>query len=299
MDSTWITYGPDENCTLALCPVSISLYEYRPSLAANTIFIVLFGIALCLHLFQGIKWRSWAFLFAMFWGCVAEMIGYGGRILMWQNPFSFPGFLTQIICITIGPAFFSAAIYLTLSRVVIYLGVEHSRFSPKLYYWLFIPCDIVSLTLQAAGGASSSTSSGNSKAGVDIAIAGLSFQVFTLAVFIGLAIDYAIRYARGQRARPSVAKLPTSFKVFAGFLSLAIVLILIRCCYRIDELSNGYSGPLIHNQGLFIGLEGVMIILAAFALNVAHPGPIFGRSRATDPEDSKERTVARAPTSSE
>ena len=29
------------------------------------------------------------------------------------------------------------------------------------------------------------------------------------------------------------------------------------CCYRIDELSDGYNGPLIHNEGLFIGLEGV------------------------------------------
>ena len=45
--------------------------------------------------------------------------------------------------------------------------------------------------------------------------------------------------------------------MFAGFLSLAITLFLIRCAYRIDEMSNGYNGPLIPNEGLFIGLEGV------------------------------------------
>lgn len=103
----------------------------------------------------------------------------------------------------------------------------------------------------------SSSSSGSSKVGVDIAIAGLSFQVFTLAVFIILALDYAVRYMRGQRTQPCGTKFPTSFKVFLGFLSLAILCILIRCVYRIDELSDGYSGPLIHNEGLFIGLEGV------------------------------------------
>ena len=103
----------------------------------------------------------------------------------------------------------------------------------------------------------SSSSTGNSNAAVDIAIAGLSFQVFTLVIFILLAIDFAIRYLRDQRAQPSQTKLPTSFKIFLGFLSLAILCILVRCVYRIDELSNGYSGPLIHNQGLFIGLEGV------------------------------------------
>src|SRR5579871_3674916 len=92
----WITYGPNENCTLALCPVEASLYEYRPSLAVSISFITLFGLALIIQFIQGVRYRTWAFLFAMFWGCTCEMIGYGGRILMWQNPFSFPGFMTQI-----------------------------------------------------------------------------------------------------------------------------------------------------------------------------------------------------------
>ena len=114
----------------------------------------------------------------------------------------------------------------------------------------------MSLTLQAAGGGLSSSTSGSSKTGVNIAIAGLSFQVFTLTVFILLAIDYAVSYVRGQYTKPSET-LATSFKIFVTFLSLAILCILIRCVYRIDELSNGYSGPLIHDEGLFIGLEGV------------------------------------------
>lgn len=65
-----------------------------------------------------------------------------------------------------------------------------------------------------------------------------------------------------------------------AFLSLAILFILIRCAYRIDELSDGWNGPLIHDEGLFIGLEGVMIVLAIFSLVIAHPGPIFRHSDA-------------------
>ncbi len=140
---------------------------------------------------------------------------------------------------------------------VVYLGPQYGRFSPKLYYWIFIPCDIFSLCLQAVGGALSSTSSGTSNVAVDVSKAGLSFQVFTLVVFIALAVDYAIRYMRAKRVEERKARLPVSFKVFLAFLSLAIVLILIRCAYRIDELSDGYMGPLIHKEGLFIGLEGV------------------------------------------
>ena len=137
---------------------------------------------------------------------------------------------------------------------MVYLGPQYSRFSPKFYYWIFIPCDVLSLVLQAVGGALSSQSSGGSKTAVDVSIAGLSFQVFTLCVFIALVIEYALRYLRASKGD---APLSTQFKVFCFFLSLAILLILIRCAYRIDELSDGYNGPLIHNEGLFIGLEGV------------------------------------------
>lgn len=92
----WVTYGPDENCTLALCPVQASIYEYQPSLPANAIFIALFGVNLIIHLYQGFRWRTWFFTIAIFWGCTAEMIGYGGRVIMYNNPFSFNGFIIQI-----------------------------------------------------------------------------------------------------------------------------------------------------------------------------------------------------------
>ena len=111
--------------------------------------------------------------------------------------------------------------------------------------------------LQSIGGALSSTSNGGSKAANDVAIAGLSFQVFTLLIFIALGLEFAVRYLKAQRLQAQKRVLPTSFKVFVSFLSLAIVCILIRCAYRIDELSDGWDGPLIHDESLFIGLEGV------------------------------------------
>ena len=49
-----------------------------------------------IHIALGIKYKTWAFLFAIFWGCASELIGYGGRVMLWESPFSFPGFLIQI-----------------------------------------------------------------------------------------------------------------------------------------------------------------------------------------------------------
>jgi len=76
-------------------------------------------------------------------------------------------------------------------------------------------------------------------------------------IFIYLAVDFGVAYLREENTQPRKTPLSMRFRVFAGALALAIVLILIRCGYRIDELSDGYNVPLIHKEGLFIGLERV------------------------------------------
>lgn len=90
-----IAYGPDENCTLALCPIESSIFHYQPSIAANSVFIALFGIAALIHLIQGIHYKTWGFMVPIILGCIDEIIGYAGRLIMNPNPFSFSGFLMQ------------------------------------------------------------------------------------------------------------------------------------------------------------------------------------------------------------
>jgi hypothetical protein len=209
------------------------------------------------------------------------MIGYGGRILLYKNPFSFDGFIIQICCITISPVFFAAAIYVTLTRVSNYLGHEACRFPVKIYVWVFVPCDVVSLILQSVGGALSSTSVGGDKTGEYLTLAGLSFQVFTLTVFTAMALDYLSRYISYRKSQQVDQRrfISTRLKIFGVFFSASIIFILIRCCYRIAELGQGYEGSLFHEEGLFIALESVMVILAVFALNIAQPGTVLSHVR--------------------
>lgn len=136
------------------------------------------------------------------------------------------------------------------------LSPSSAQFRPSLYYQLFIPFDIVSLILQSAGGAMSTQSSGASKKGVDIGLAGLSFQVFTLVVFIALCSQYAVRYRRDAREKEVAVSTPDAkFKFALTFLAFATLVILVRCSFRIYELSGGYRGEALHDEGLFIGLE--------------------------------------------
>ncbi|KAG9661535.1 RTA1-domain-containing protein, partial [Aureobasidium melanogenum] len=213
-------------------------------------------------------------------GCICEMIGYGGRIIMYNDPWNFNGFIMQIVCITIAPVFMTAAIYVTLYRSILQLSPSSASFKPALYYQIFIPCDIISLVLQAVGGAMSSQSDGSSQAGVDIGLAGLAFQVFTLLVFIALAVQYAFQYRKDRKSgRTKSAGLDGRFKLFLVCLSVSLVLIFIRCAYRIYELSDGYGGSALHDQGLFIALESCMITAATLLLNIGHPGLVFDPRR--------------------
>lgn len=121
----------------------------------------------------------------------------------------------------------------------------------------------------------SSSSNGASQVGVNIALAGLSFQVATLFFFVACVIDYALR----SRNVWMNYTLSGRFKIFCTFLGFATLLIWIRCCYRVYELSQGYSdtSAALRDEPLFIGLESCMVIVAAYCLIVAHPGFVFER----------------------
>lgn len=139
-----------------------------------------------------------------------------------------------------------------------YFSPSLSRLRPNLFYWIFIPTDVICLIFQAAGGALSTASSGTSQIGVDMALVGLSLQVFAMVVFCGFFADYLVRYFRSEVYRSGAgAKLGRRPKLFFGFLGLAILLILARCAFRLAELHEGYRGGLIRDEALFIGLEGV------------------------------------------
>lgn len=90
--------------------------------------------------------------------------------------------------------------------------------------------------------------------GIDIATVGLALQVAIIGVFLILMLDYLIRYFRSDKTRPLVLRE----KLFFGFLSLAVALILGRSSYRCYELNQGYvDSELISDEPLFIGLEGM------------------------------------------
>lgn len=113
----YLAGGDNSNCTVSVCPVELSVYGYRPSLAASGALIALYGICMIIQTVLGFRYKTWWFMSCMIAGCVDEILGYAGRIMYWQNPWGKSGFILQIVMITIGPVFFSGAIYVLLSQM--------------------------------------------------------------------------------------------------------------------------------------------------------------------------------------
>lgn len=120
------------NGTATLCQTGF--YGYLLNFKANTVFSSLFVLTLMLYL---IAWlatrRSGWFSLAMMLGCALEIAGYVGRSWSKHDQFDNIPFLMQICCLTIGPAFMAAGLYVCLRRIVQCYGSMFSRIPPEWY----------------------------------------------------------------------------------------------------------------------------------------------------------------------
>lgn len=148
-----------------------------------------------------------------------------------------------------------------LNSVIAY-GEELSRLKPIMYTRFFIGCDIISLSLQGAGGgvAASSNSSSSLSLGNNLMLAGLIFQVVILAIFGIFCLDFAIRVNRDPSGKNPAYNTLRSNMRFQGFLCAVFVTfltILTRSVYRIVELGGGWNNKLQREETPFIVLESV------------------------------------------
>ncbi|KAI4273267.1 MAG: hypothetical protein L6R38_006376 [Xanthoria sp. 2 TBL-2021] len=272
-------------CTTKTCPKELQTIEYVPSLGGNAFFLALFAIILISQIAAGIKWKTWSFTGCVFGGLVLEVIGYAARIQIHDNPFKSDPFLMYLVTLTIAPCFLTAAIYLSLSRIILTYGTALARFKPRTYTIIFICCDVFSLVLQAVGGAIADTADTKSleDVGINIMIAGLVFQVVSLTVFAALCADFfwSVRKHGGVGRSALQARLPKSvgrFYFFIGSLSLATLCIYIRSIFRVAELQGGFNGHLANDEVTFMILEGAMVGIASIVLTLPHPGMVFGQN---------------------
>ncbi|UPK90167.1 hypothetical protein LCI18_001102 [Fusarium solani-melongenae] len=287
------------NCTEVTpeCPVSATLYGDYFSTGACALFVALYAILIFCQLGFGWRSKTWSYTAYLLIGSVFELIGYIGRVRMSFNPFISDAFILQILFLILAPTLIAAAISLTFKHLVLYYGVQYSTIRPKLYPWIFVGSDFVSIIIQGIGGAvAASASTGDNPdpkradLGNNLLIAGVSFQVVNMVVCGVLMLIYIYRYRNaGKLATYTVdcggdgiisTDSPASHrttqsdkrvKQFIYSITIAYIAIIIRCIYRIPEMASGWGSSIMRNEATFMVFDGAMILLAVLLLTLVHP----------------------------
>lgn len=158
--------------------------------------------------------------------------------MLHKNAYSSAGFETQICTLTMAPAFWSAAIYLTLKHEVNVLGPKFSPLKAQWYPYIFVTCDLISLSLQGAGGglAATATTNQGSAIGSNVMMAGIVWQVATLLVFGALSVLFFFRVKNTPKYQLSAEAQKVwesrQFWFFCAGIVVAFVTTFARCVYR-------------------------------------------------------------------
>ncbi|KAI0801214.1 RTA1-domain-containing protein [Fomes fomentarius] len=267
-------------------------YGYLPTRSVCYIFIVLFAVSVVLHFGQAIRSRAWWLLPTVVLAAIGEVIGWSARLWSNYSPLTDTPYLIQIVCTIIAPTPLIGAIFITFGRMSIQVGQQYSRLKVTLYSRIFLTIDIIALVVQSIGGgyAASADSAEAGKLGSNIMLAGIVFQLVSLTVFCILAAEYFIRYAKAQRRTHAIAKdssvtivndlnvsqsMDKSMKQLAIGVGVASLFLYIRAIYRTIELADGFNGRIIQTEVYFNVLDGAMVVLAMYALNIFHPGRLL------------------------
>lgn len=147
----------------------------------------------------------------------------------------------------------------------------------------FIGCDVVSILTQAAGGgiASAATDGDNLlDVGNGLIMAGIAFQVATMATCMVLTLDFFLRLKRNTRNNVPTTGNPNAlsdpkFKFYLACSAFGFLTIFIRCVYRYDqiitaimiyllmfshslpEMAGGWGGELMRREAEFMVLDGM------------------------------------------
>ncbi|KAF9781599.1 RTA1-domain-containing protein [Thelephora terrestris] len=261
-------------------PSAIYWFNYVPSFAAGTSFIILFSV----HIGQALHRRMWWLLPTVVTGGVGEIIGWVGRLWGNKEPTSMNPYLMQITTTIISPTFILAANFVILMRIIPKLGQQYSRLKPHMYTIVFCSCDVIALIVQSVGGAIASANKGATDAdrGGHIALGGIVFQFAAIVVYMALTIEFLVRFYLDKPFHrlndtfiktSSTVDSKTSQMIFGVFFSSFCIS--IRGVYRTIELTGGWSGSVISNQSLFLGFDAGMIILAMLVLSIFHPSRLL------------------------
>ncbi|GME80439.1 unnamed protein product [Ambrosiozyma monospora] len=261
-------------------------YGFIPNKEGNIFFLVVWAILTICHAALTVLTREFFFGVCMYIGCALELIGYIGRTIGSSNPYVLSNYMMNSIGTVISPVYFMAGIYNCFGAIIEIYGREYSPLKPVNYRRIFISLDLISFLVQSSGGAIAASSNKNSaQAGFRLMLAGLILQVVTMSGFIIMVGQYFYKvHVNKDNLVQKFAGLRNTvfFKAVMWSMCSAIFLIYVRSAYRVAEMAKGWGSDIMHNEKLFLILDGAMCAIAVILLTVFYPGFSFKRKRDID-----------------
>ncbi|KAI1059258.1 hypothetical protein LB507_004145, partial [Fusarium sp. FIESC RH6] len=244
--------------------LDFKLYRYTTSFPAAIVATCIFAILSCLHLWRLHKAKAWYFIpFTIGGACICrtvETIGYAARIISHNNKEFVPAYSVQAILILVAPALFAASIYMILGRIIVSLRAQHLSLSPVR--WLtkaFVCGDIVSFSLQAAGGSIQAS-------GQKIILAGLFVPIVVFGFFVITSGLFHVKCLKN----PTLATREDAFpwKLDLHVLYTVSIIILVRSIFRVVESLQGNGGYLISHEVFLYIFDAILmaIVMVVFLI---------------------------------
>ncbi|GME81825.1 unnamed protein product [Ambrosiozyma monospora] len=264
--------------------VQNNYFGYTPNKSANVFFLVAWLFLMIAQVVLAIPTREIFLGVSMSIGCFLELIGYIGRVMGHNDPYVLKNYMMNSLGTVISPVFFMAGIYNCFGAIIEIFGRQYSHLKPINYRRIFISLDAMSFLVQSSGGglAAKSSSGSSSNLGFNIMLGGLILQVVTMTVFMVMVGQYFHKVNNNRdHLDPRYAGIRNSgfFQAVLSSLFSAVILIYIRSIYRVAEMADGWGSEIMHNEMLFLLLDGAMCVLAIFLLTVFYPGFAFKRKK--------------------
>ncbi|GAM35914.1 RTA1 domain protein [Talaromyces pinophilus] len=247
------------------------VWQYVPSIVAAVIFLTLFLIATSFHFWKIFRHRvRFTLPFAI--GGIFEIIGYATRIVSHNNTGKLIPYCIQAVFILLGPTLFAASVYMVLARVIRSVHAEkHSVLPLNWVTKTFILSDIVTFIVQA-GGSGMMVSSGLTKIGEGVVIAGLALQVLSFILFIVTAYVFHRRMRHSPTAEVFDIALPWKQRLRSLYAISA--LILVRSIFRVVEYAMGNDGYPLSNEWTLYVFDAAPMFAAMVIFGVWYPSDL-------------------------
>ncbi|KAI7785006.1 hypothetical protein LA080_008405 [Diaporthe eres] len=267
-----------------------SLYVYAPNKGAPIFFTIAYAISAIFHLWQCYRYRSWKLiglhpLCAVLFTVGYAMREYGSYNYMYILDDSTPLiiFILSQVCILVCPPFLELANYHVLGRVFHYVPYA-APLSPSRVTSFFGGIMAIIEGLNGAGvslSANANASEASKNTGHILVLIALVLQVLVIMVFAYLSISF---HRRCIMARSPMQTKAVKSSLITLYMSM--ILIFVRCVYRLVENATGTTSvdidniealedlsPILRYEVYFYIFEASLMLVNSVLWNIRHPGP--------------------------